>query len=838
MSPTTLSSPQPPTSASTPFPTSHCFCQAFGQLFRPGEVVYNQTDGAGCRFYAICNQDCSIDRFQDPCPSPSPPTPPSSESPPSPPPGCDLVDPPRQVNETWTLEDCTVARCEGHNHIVLLEPTPVTPVACVSGRLPIKVSREDEPCDYHYECECSCSGWGDSHFTTFDGTSYSFSDNCTYVLVREIRSRHGNFSVLLDNAFCAASPSAARCPRALRVLYQSTEVVLTTTAGPGGRQESLILFDQTRVTESFSKHGVTVSAESSTAMSLEIPGIGVSITFDGKVFQIQLPAGLFGHNTEGQCGTCTNNQADECRRPDGTVAASCQDMAGSWLVPESSKEGCGAVPSPPPPTSTSSPVPSTPSSTLCPPEPLCELLLNKVFAECWELIPPEPFLSTCLSDSCHNSVAPCQSLEVYAALCRARGVCGDWRNLTNGLCNLPCPPGKVYDPCGPVQQPTCDSRTQSPVSTAVVEGCFCPEGQMLFNEHTDVCVPECPCVGPDGYPKFPGERWVSNCQECECAGSPASVRCSPLACPDPDLPAECALDGFVAVTRPRADNPCCPETLCVCNSSACPHEPPECGPQEELVRTQDAGSCCPRFDCRLKLCDYNGTVYGVGATFPATTPCHTCTCLSTGSGEPRVQCERDACVTTCPQGFQYTQVAGQCCGQCLQSDCLTPDGKLLQPKESWPNSLDNCTEYHCEAEDGLLVLELRPTACPDVSSCRGILRKSGCCYTCEEEERGSCHVHTNTTVLRRGDCFTKEAVNVPFCQGLCPGLSRYSASAQAMQSHCTCCRERRTHQQTVTLHCPDGSRMQHTYTYVDACSCEQACVPEDAPHYDIPNLTR
>lgn len=65
-----------------------------------------------------------------------------------------------QVNETWTLEDCTVARCEGHNHIVLLEPTPVTPVACASGRLPIKVSREDEPCDYHYECECE---WGCRH---------------------------------------------------------------------------------------------------------------------------------------------------------------------------------------------------------------------------------------------------------------------------------------------------------------------------------------------------------------------------------------------------------------------------------------------------------------------------------------------------------------------------------------------------------------------------------------------------------------------------------------------------------------------------------------------------
>lgn len=50
-----------------------------------------------------------------------------------------------------------MARCEGHNHIILLEPTPVAPVACVNGRPPVKVSREDEPCDYHYECECKCA---------------------------------------------------------------------------------------------------------------------------------------------------------------------------------------------------------------------------------------------------------------------------------------------------------------------------------------------------------------------------------------------------------------------------------------------------------------------------------------------------------------------------------------------------------------------------------------------------------------------------------------------------------------------------------------------------------
>lgn len=59
-----------------------------------------------------------------------------------------------QVNESWTLENCTVARCEGDNHIVLLEPKPVAQVTCVNGHLPVKVQSEQEPCQYHYECEC------------------------------------------------------------------------------------------------------------------------------------------------------------------------------------------------------------------------------------------------------------------------------------------------------------------------------------------------------------------------------------------------------------------------------------------------------------------------------------------------------------------------------------------------------------------------------------------------------------------------------------------------------------------------------------------------------------
>lgn len=57
-----------------------------------------------------------------------------------------------------------------------------------------------------------------------------------------------------------------------------------------------------RVSQGFSKNGVSVSVTASTTMRVDIPAVGVSVTFDGQVFQIQLSYSHFSHNTEGQCG--------------------------------------------------------------------------------------------------------------------------------------------------------------------------------------------------------------------------------------------------------------------------------------------------------------------------------------------------------------------------------------------------------------------------------------------------------------------------------------------------------------------------------------------------------
>lgn len=44
-----------------------------------------------------------------------------------------------------------------------------------------------------------------------------------------------------------------------------------------------------------------------------------------------------------------------------------------------------------------------------------------------------------------------------------------------------------------------------------------------------------------------------------------------------------------------------------------------------------------------------------------------------------------------------------------------------------------------------------------------------------------------------------------------------------MERQCTCCQESKVHDAAVTMQCPDGTVIQHTYTYIDECNCTPAC---------------
>ncbi|KAF7461688.1 hypothetical protein GHT09_014255 [Marmota monax] len=287
-----------------------------------------------------------------------------------------------QKGESWAMPNCTQATCEGSS-IISLRPRKCPEVkepTCANGYPALKVADQDGCCQ-HYQCQCVCSGWGDPHYITFDGTYYTFLDNCTYVLVQQVVPVYGHFRVLINNDFCDPKDQLS-CPQAIIVEYHQDRVVLTRTS-VGGVMTNQIIFNNKVVSPGFQSNGIAVSRVG-IKMYVTIREIGVQVMFSGLIFSVEVPFSTFANNTEGQCGTCTNDKRDECRLPGGTVAPSCSAMSGHWKVDVPGQPHChGPTPTPPSTTPQTTPV-------QCPPSPLCELILSNQAGQ-----PPRAFAVRC-----------------------------------------------------------------------------------------------------------------------------------------------------------------------------------------------------------------------------------------------------------------------------------------------------------------------------------------------------------------------------------------------------------------------------------------------------------
>uniref|UniRef100_A0A8B9HTF2 Mucin 5.1, oligomeric mucus/gel-forming n=1 Tax=Astyanax mexicanus TaxID=7994 RepID=A0A8B9HTF2_ASTMX len=311
-----------------------------------------------------------------------------------------------QNGETWKVDNCTTATCiDGE----VITNTPqckhVDAPTCESGRSPVKIY-DDSGCCFTYSCECSCAGWGGSHYLTFDGNAYTFSDSCSYILVQEIINP--NLKIVLDK-HCSVGSSF--CPQSVIITYKSQQVLLTQDSADGGVTN---VVDNKQVYPAFKNINFVIT---STGMEITvvIPEIKVQVTYSGLTFNIDLPDTLFHNNTEGLCGTCDNNKDNDCQSPSGQLG-SCSETAPNWQVPGDTYSAKMCL------------------FYTCVPFPLCV----RVFEDCRKAIPPEPYVESCKVDVCTTTESGCTSLQAYALACGKQGFCVDWRNYTNGEC------GDVY----------------------------------------------------------------------------------------------------------------------------------------------------------------------------------------------------------------------------------------------------------------------------------------------------------------------------------------------------------------------------------------------------------
>lgn len=70
-------------------------------------------------------------------------------------------------------------------------------------------------------CASTCSTWGDSHFTTFDGREFDFQGVCSYVLSKGKLNDGDGFSVTIQNVLCGSN--GVTCSKSLDINLVGSE---------------------------------------------------------------------------------------------------------------------------------------------------------------------------------------------------------------------------------------------------------------------------------------------------------------------------------------------------------------------------------------------------------------------------------------------------------------------------------------------------------------------------------------------------------------------------------------------------------------------------------------
>ncbi|NXJ71543.1 MUC2L protein, partial [Rostratula benghalensis] len=726
--------------------------------------------------------------------------------------------------ESWWLCNCTNAICIEDNIIqvvpIICDPPPKP--TCTNGLSPVPVIDKDGCC-WHWECDCYCTGWGDPHYMTFDGHYYSYQGNCTYVLMEEINKKVDNFGVYIDNYHCDTR-DVVSCPRTLIVRHETQEVRIATVK-PNTLQVEVTVNKQP-VALPYKKFGLSIY-ESGINRVVEIPELKMNVTYNGLSFSIRMPYSLFGNNTHGQCGICNNNTADDCMLPNGNIAENCETMADHWQVVDPSKPQCSPGLNP---TKTPSTTPTQP----CKESSICKLLLGSVFEPCHNFVRPEKYYAACVFDSC---VLPsldleCSSLQIYAATCADQGVCIDWRSHTNGVCSYKCPSDKEYKACGPIKETTCKSSQQNETSTKYVEGCFCPNGTMLYDAGVDVCVKTCGCVGVDKIPREFGEKFTVDCQDCICLEGGNGIVCEPHVCAKQNK-ISCDGEGFYEVNEVNSEDPCCPIVTCKCNTSLCTANAPKCTLGFEVHSYIPSGQCCPVYQCVPKrVCVHQNAEFLPNSSV-FIDKCQNCFCTNKVNVSTQlniISCEHIPCNTHCKPGFELQPVKGECCGRCVQTKCVIHAANnsdlILSPGEFKNDPYNNCTIYSCSAIHNQLISSTSEITCPafNEESCKpGTIAflPNGCCKTCAPLDSPTpCSVRERRDFIVYKGCRSMDRVPLTECEGTCGTFSLYSAEANSMEHSCSCCRESKTSLRRAELKCPNGHSISHEYIYVESCGCQ------------------
>ncbi|XP_077455262.1 IgGFc-binding protein-like [Stigmatopora argus] len=367
-----------------------------------------------------------------------------------------------------------------------------------------------------------CWAFGDPHYTTFDGWSYSFQGTCTYVLVNTT----GEDSSLPD--ITVTTKNELRGNSEGSFVRSATVEMLGHTISIPRDNQGFVLVDGIKTGLPVFLEGDSISIRESGIRGILQSDIGLTVTFDWvTLLMVSLSSSYYG-NVAGLCGNYNGDKSDEMTTPGGKTEVNVTEWAGTWSIPDGDVfcyHYCDEV----------CPQCSQEDRIRYTGPEYCGILSDKKgpFSHCHGSVPIKVAESDCLYDVCVNEgrhEVLCESLSNYLVECQEAGAAVlPWRQLAN--CTIECPANSHYEVCGPACSASCGGLPDE-CHKACTEGCFCDQGYVLSRNGCVEKEKGCGC-NHDGHYYLPGEVfWAdSKCKEqCVCNAGTQTVQCKPMGC--------------------------------------------------------------------------------------------------------------------------------------------------------------------------------------------------------------------------------------------------------------------------------------------------------------------
>nr|XP_055049039.1 mucin-5AC [Misgurnus anguillicaudatus] len=334
------------------------------------------------------------------------------------------------------------------------------------------------------DCYSTCTIYGEGHYKTFDGRRYFYHGGCEYIFAQDycnMEKSQSSLRLVTENIPCGSTDFI--CSRSINLFFGKYKVVLSEVDG-------------VKVVET---NGTDYQYQVNTVGMYTIIEIKklLNLIWDGKTtLMLQLHPSLKG-KVCGLCGNFDGNANNDFVKHDGEKVTDAVAFGNSWKVNPSCPEVNSLI----------DPCEKNPHRSAWA-HKQCSVITSNVFKDCHPHVDSAPYYDACVRDTCACDSGGdcdcfCTAVAAYAAECRKKEACIEWR--TPNICPLFCdyyndPVGDCewhYRTCGSACMKTCKNPEGNCSSQIpLLEGCFpkCPSDRPFLKEENQKCVTEKECA--------------------------------------------------------------------------------------------------------------------------------------------------------------------------------------------------------------------------------------------------------------------------------------------------------------------------------------------------------